>query len=108
VLDLDSFLVSLYVLVDDWWKLKHASKPPRVGRPDLPTDPEVITLARVAQWPCFRSERDFERVAVNEVRLRSRTSCFTCKSWGDRRDSNPRPSEPHSDDIGCQGLLRVA
>jgi hypothetical protein len=50
VLDLDSFLVSLYVLVDDWWKLKHASEPPRVGRPALLSDPaEVITLAILAQ-----------------------------------------------------------
>jgi hypothetical protein len=45
MLDLDSFLVSLYVLVDDWWKLEHSSEPPRAGRPALLTDPEVITLA---------------------------------------------------------------
>ena len=63
MLDLDSFLVSLYVLVDDWWKLKHASEPTRVGRPALLTDPEVITLAILAQWPRFRSERDFWRFA---------------------------------------------
>ena len=49
MLDLDSFLVSLYVLVDDWWKLKYSSQPPRTGRPALLTDPEVITLAIVAQ-----------------------------------------------------------
>src|SRR5215211_7539502 len=51
MLDLDSFLISLYVLVDDWWKLKHSSQPPRAGRPALLTDPEVITLAILAQWP---------------------------------------------------------
>jgi hypothetical protein len=62
-MDLDSFLVSLYVLVDDWWKLEHASEPPRAGRPALLTDPEVITLAILAQWPRFRSERDFWRFA---------------------------------------------
>jgi hypothetical protein len=49
MLDLDSFLVSLYVLVDDWWKLEHSSEPPRAGRPALLTDPEVITLAILAQ-----------------------------------------------------------
>jgi len=59
MLDLDSFLVLLYVLVDDWWKLEHSSEPPRVGRPALLTDPEVIVLAILVQWPCFRSERDF-------------------------------------------------
>src|SRR5215212_1124061 len=63
MLDLDSFLVSLYVLVDDWWKLEHSSEPPRAGRPALLTDPEVITLAILAQWPRFRSERDFWRFA---------------------------------------------
>jgi hypothetical protein len=68
MLDLDSFLVSLYVLVDDWWKLKHSSEPPRVGRPALLTDPEVITLAILAQWPRFRSERDFSRFAQAHLR----------------------------------------
>src|SRR5215208_506457 len=68
MLDLDSFLVSLYVLVDDWWKLKYSSQPPRTGRPALLTDPEVITLAIVAQWPRFRSERDFWRFAQAHLR----------------------------------------
>lgn len=62
-MDLDSFLVSLYVLVDDWWKLNHALDPPRTGRPALLTDSEVLTLAILAQWPRFRSERDFWRFA---------------------------------------------
>jgi hypothetical protein len=68
MLDLDSFLVSLYVLVDDWWKLEHSSEPPRAGRPALLTDPEVITLAILAQWPRFRSERDFWRFAWAHLR----------------------------------------
>ena len=68
MLDLDSFLVSLYVLVDDWWKLEHSSEPPRAGRPALLTDPEVITLAILAQWPRFRSERDFWRFAHAHLR----------------------------------------
>jgi hypothetical protein len=68
MLDLDSLLVSLYVLVDDWWKLKHSSQPPRAGRPALLTDPEVITLTILAQWPRFRSERDFWRFAQAHLR----------------------------------------
>ena len=44
-MDLDSFLVSLYVLVDDWWKLNRSSERPKIGRPALLTDSEVITLA---------------------------------------------------------------
>jgi Transposase DDE domain len=67
-LDLDSFLVSLYVLVDDWWKLNRSSEPPKIGRPALLTDPEVLTLAILAQWPRFRSERDFWRFASSHLR----------------------------------------
>ena len=67
-MDLDSLLVSLYVLVDDWWKLDHASQPPKTGRPALLTDSEVLTLAVLAQWPRFRSERDFWRFAWAHLR----------------------------------------
>jgi len=65
MMDLDSFLVSLYVLVDDWWQEHHPSsvRKKKPGRPALLTDPEVITLAILAQWPRFRSERDFWRFA---------------------------------------------
>src|ERR671921_2061767 len=62
-MDLDSFLVLLYVLVDDWWKLECSSEPPKTGRPALLSDSEVMTLAILAQWPRFRSERDFWRFA---------------------------------------------
>jgi Transposase DDE domain len=68
IVDLDSFLVSLYVLVDDWWKLEHASRSPKTGRPALLSDPEVLTLAILAQWPRFRSERDFWRFAWAHLR----------------------------------------
>jgi hypothetical protein len=69
MLDLDSFLVSLYVLVDDWWQEHHpASVPNKPGRPALLSDPEVITLAILAQWPRFRSERDFWRFAHAHLR----------------------------------------
>jgi hypothetical protein len=68
-MDLDSFLISLYVLVDDWWQAsRHSSTPPRPGRPALLTDSEVLTLAILAQWPRFRSERDFWRFASSHLR----------------------------------------
>jgi hypothetical protein len=67
--DLDSFLVSLYVLVDDWWKADHPSTAPRKpGRPALLSESEVLTLAILAQWPRFRSERDFWRFAWAHLR----------------------------------------
>jgi len=66
--DLDSFLVSLYVSVDDWWRANHASAPCRPGRPALLADSEVLTLAILAQWPRFRGERDFWRFANAHLR----------------------------------------
>ena len=67
-MDLDSFLLSLYVLVDDWWQERHPYSPRKPGRPALLSDPEVITLAILAQWPRFRSERDFWRFACSHLR----------------------------------------
>src|SRR5215207_9288654 len=69
-MDLDSFLVSLYVLVDDWWQERRPSsaRKKKPGRPALLSDPEVITLAILAQWPRFRSERDFWRFASAHLR----------------------------------------
>jgi hypothetical protein len=65
----------LYVLVDDWWKLNHSSKPSKPGRPALLADSEVITLAILAQWPRFRSERDFWRFAWAHLRSYFPTLC---------------------------------
>jgi hypothetical protein len=67
-MDLDSFLISLYVSVDDWWRASHASTSRRPGRPALLADSEVLTLAILAQWPRFRSERDFWRFAEAHLR----------------------------------------
>jgi hypothetical protein len=67
-MDLDSFLVSLYVLVDDWWTENRSSVPSKPGRPALLSQSEVLTLAILAQWPRFRSERDFWRFAHSHLR----------------------------------------
>ena len=50
-MELDSFLVSLYVLVDDWLRERHLSAQVRLGRPTLLSESEVLTLAILAQWP---------------------------------------------------------
>jgi hypothetical protein len=52
-------LVSLYMLVDDWWERAH---PPSLS------DAEVLALAILSQWPRFRSERDFFRFANAHLR----------------------------------------
>jgi Transposase DDE domain len=68
-MDLDSFLVSLYVLTEDWWKTTHYSaNVPTPGRPALISEAEILTLAILAQWPRFRSERDFWRFAYAHLR----------------------------------------
>ncbi len=75
-MDLDSFLVSLYVQVDDWWEANHPSPTPTSpGRPALLSASEVLTLAILAQWPRFRSERDFWRFARAHLRGYFPTLC---------------------------------
>ncbi|MDQ4064122.1 MAG: hypothetical protein M3122_09640 [Actinomycetota bacterium] len=58
-MDLDSFLTSLYVSVDDWCHTHYLPTARKLGRPALLADSEVLTLAILAQRPRFRSERDF-------------------------------------------------
>lgn len=62
-MDLDLFLVSLYVCVDDWCQKDSDRKRRRPGRPAALSDSEVLTLAILSQWPRWRSERDFWRFA---------------------------------------------
>lgn len=68
-MDLDSFLVAVYVPVNDWWKAHHPVEPCRPGRPRHLSPSEVLTLALVGQWPCWRSEAAFWRFV--EYRWRS-------------------------------------
>ena len=50
-IDLDTFLVALYTIVDDLYQ-QHAApvKPVRPGPPPTVSDSEVLTLAVCAQW----------------------------------------------------------
>src|SRR5919197_5665388 len=63
-LDLDTFLVTVYCVVDDlYWVHGAPHKPLRPGhRPEL-ADSEVLTLLVLAQWQQGRSERAFLRYA---------------------------------------------
>ena len=67
-MDLDSFLVAVYVMVDDWWQAHDVAAPQGPGRPTTLSMSEVLTLAVVAQWPRWRSERDFWRFARAHLR----------------------------------------
>jgi hypothetical protein len=57
MVDVDTFLTTLYVIVDDF----RQSQPPRrrPGPEAALSDSEVITLAIFARWGRFRGERDF-------------------------------------------------
>jgi hypothetical protein len=65
-MDPDTFLTTLYVLVDEWCKAH--PQPRRRGRPTALTRSEVVTLALYGQWCRFASERDFYRHADRRLR----------------------------------------
>jgi hypothetical protein len=66
MVDLDTFLITLYVEVDEF--CKQLALPLRRGpRPALSRS-ESLTLAIVGQWARFRSERDFYRFAQQRLR----------------------------------------
>lgn len=67
-MNLESLLVSLFVLVDDWWTEKHSSIARKPGRPSSLCHSEVLVLAILSQWPRWRSERDFYRYADAHLR----------------------------------------
>lgn len=65
MLDLDTFLTILYVLIDDWYKYYVAQqKPMRCGTPATMSDSEVLTVAIAGQWRVgvpWQSERGVVR-----------------------------------------------
>lgn len=67
MLDTDTFLTTLYVMVDDFC---NTQLPPetRPGPTPSLTRSEVVTLAIFAQWQRFASERDFDRYAHRHLR----------------------------------------
>lgn len=70
MLDVDTFLTTVYVLVDEYAKAQQEEQAVRasVGRPASLCASEVITLAIFAQWGQFRSERAFYRYATRHLR----------------------------------------
>jgi len=66
MVDTDTFLTTLYVMIDDFCK---ASLPAEVhpGPPAALSRGEVLTLAIFGQWQWFGSERGFYRYVTNGV-----------------------------------------
>ena len=67
MVDLDTFVTWLYVLVDDYCK-KLPPDPARPGPTASLDRSEVITLAIISQWERFFGERDFYRWADYHLR----------------------------------------
>ena len=66
MVDVDTFLTTLYVITDDFYQ---AHPPPRRPGPEASLcEGEVITLAIFARWSRFASERDFYRFACSNLR----------------------------------------
>ena len=67
MMDTDTFLTTLYVMVDDFCKYQFPPEKTPGPRPSL-TRGEVVTLALFGQWSCFLSERGFYRYASHHLR----------------------------------------
>jgi hypothetical protein len=66
MVDVDTFLTALYVMVDDFCQSHRPRRRPG-PEPSL-SESEVITLAVFARWSRFASERDFYRYATGHLR----------------------------------------
>ena len=66
MVDVDTFLTALYVMVDD---LCHSGlQEEQLSGPDASLSPsEVVTLAIFSRWSRFSSERDFYRYATRHL-----------------------------------------
>ncbi len=96
MLGMDTFLSTLYVMVDDFC---HSHPPKRNPGPEASlSESEVITLAIFARWNRFASERDFYRYAEANLRdafptmpERSQFNRLMGSCVGAHRRSGPAP-----------------
>lgn len=74
MIDVDTFLTTLYVRVDEYDKARGPQATSGLGHPGHPgpapslTRSEVVTLAIFAQWARFESARAFYRYAIQQLR----------------------------------------
>ena len=68
MLDVDTFLATLYVMVDDFCQSRPQKERRRPGSDASLSPSEVITLAVFARFSRFGSERDFYRYATGHLR----------------------------------------
>jgi hypothetical protein len=67
MIDLDTFLTTLYVIVDDFCQSELEPEKPKPGPLASLSRSEVITLALFGQWGHFPSERAFYRYAQHHL-----------------------------------------
>ena len=79
MLDVDTFLTALYVMVDDFCHSRPQKE--RLSGPDASlSSSEVVTLAIFSRWSRFSSERDFYRYATAYLQDAFPTLCPTARS----------------------------
>lgn len=67
MIDYETFLTELYVIVDDFCKSQYRLKKRR-GRQRTMSQSEIVTLAIAGQWSNFNSEREFYRYIENNFK----------------------------------------
>src|SRR6266568_8283217 len=68
MIDLDTFLTTLYVMVDDFCQWELAPERFKTGPRAALSRSEIITMALFGQWVQFPSERAFYRYAEHHLR----------------------------------------
>ena len=68
MMDIDTFLTTLYVMSDDFCQSQGVDEKHRPGPPASLSCSEVVTLAVFGQWAHFPSERAFYRYALRHLR----------------------------------------
>lgn len=99
MIDLDTFITTLYVMVDDFCQSKGEPERPKPGPQASLSQSEVITLALFGQWVQFPSERAFYRYASHHLR-----EAFP--QLPDRSQFN-RLQRTHRDEISALALFLV-
>ena len=93
MVDLDTFLTTLYVMGDDFCKTSlPAESPP--GPPAALSRSEVLTLAIFGQWQGFGSERGFYRYAQRHLRM-------ACPQLPTREQCNRQMRHQHDALVAC-------
>ena len=67
-MDQDTFLTTLYVMIDDFCQSHGLAEKHRPGPAASLSCSEVVTLAVFGQWGQFKSERAFYRYAESHLR----------------------------------------